>query len=67
MKGSYKAQIMDFRFKVDGCKTVSNKPEQEAVLVRDAYHKHQVLLNLAIRHDRIPCNYKTSIASLFPP
>jgi len=28
----------------------------EAVLVRHAYHRHQVLLDPEIRHDRVPCN-----------
>ena len=56
MRGSYKAQIMDFRFKFDGRRPVSNKPEVEAVLVRHAYHRHQVLLDPEIHHDRVPCN-----------
>jgi len=57
MRGSYKAQIVNFMFKVDGRKLISNMPKLEAVMVRHAYHKHQVLLDSEICHDQIPYNY----------
>lgn len=58
MRGSYKAQVIDFRFKLDGRKNVCNKPELEAVLVRHAYHRDQVLLDPEIRYARPSCNCK---------
>lgn len=53
MRESYKTQVLDFSFKLDRRKTVSSKPELEAeleaVLVRHAYHRDQVLLDLESR------------------
>ena len=60
MRGSFKAQIVDFRFKVDKRRVVTNKPELQSVLVRHAYERHQVSLDPEERHNRVPCNYKIS-------
>jgi hypothetical protein len=60
MRGSYKAQIVDFKVKVDGRRHVGNNPAVESVLVRHAYHRHQVLLDPEIPHDRVPCNCENS-------
>lgn len=66
MRRSFKAQIVDFRFKVDKRKLVTNKPEVESVLVRHAYHRHQVLLDPERCHDRVPANCKISARPLLP-
>lgn len=60
MRGSYKAQIVDFRFKVDKRRVVTNKPELQSVLVRHAYERHQVSLDPEERHARVPCNCEIS-------
>lgn len=64
MRGSYKAQIVDFMVKVDGRKLVTNKPALESVLVRHAYHRHQVLLDPEICHDRVPCNCESAFCTV---
>lgn len=61
MRGTYKAQIRDFKFKVDHRKVVTNKPELQSVLVRHAYHRHQVLLDPQITRDRVPCNCESRL------
>jgi hypothetical protein len=60
MNGIWKAQVVDFRFSVGNnvYHSTTSSPPLEAVLVRHAYTKSQIQVDLALGvHAASPCNY----------
>jgi hypothetical protein len=60
MNGTWKAQVIDFRFSGGNTahRSMTSSPQLEAVLVRHAYTKSQIQVDPALSiHATSPCNY----------